>query len=205
MSSIAALVAALFALRNEVGVIAKDANNPFFKSKYADYPAIMEVLQPLFTKHGILWMQPVLQGETPGTVILRNIIYHATSCETMSFDTEIPIGNNPTPQAFGSAITYGRRYTLSAILNLVVDVDDDGNAASGKSTAPAAQGKPPAATDGSKISETQRKKLFAVAKETNWTNDQIHAAIGSKGFKSVNDLDEGTFSNLIKHMEKNPK
>jgi hypothetical protein len=39
-----------------------------------------------------------------------------------------PVKNDP--QSMGSAITYQRRYSLAALLNLNIDKDDDGNAAS---------------------------------------------------------------------------
>lgn len=47
---------------------------------------------------------------------------------------DFPNNLNPMdPQKFGSAVSYARRYTISAVLQLSVDIDDDGNEASGKS------------------------------------------------------------------------
>jgi hypothetical protein len=45
--------------------------------------------------------------------------------------TPIPGANGGTPQEFGSAITYMRRYAITALLGVATEEDDDGNHASG--------------------------------------------------------------------------
>jgi hypothetical protein len=46
-------------------------------------------------------------------------------------ESEVPVAKpaQATPQAYGSALTYARRYSLAACLGLVADEDDDANAA----------------------------------------------------------------------------
>ena len=63
-----------------------------------------------------------------GEVIIETTLMH-DSGEWVSSQLALrPVKNDP--QAFGSAITYGRRYSLAAILGIVTDDDDDGNDAS---------------------------------------------------------------------------
>ncbi len=117
------LYKAILALQNEVGTISKTANNPFFKSKYADLAGIMEVLQPLLTKHGLIITHAYGQDGVCTELI------HAESGEKIS--SYMSVVNVETMQQVGSAVTYARRYNITSLLNLVTE-DDDGNAASKK-------------------------------------------------------------------------
>jgi hypothetical protein len=58
-------------------------------------------------------------------------ITHSETGEWIQSVTEFPLGKID-PQGYGSAMTYARRYCLSALMGIVVDDDDDGNAGSGK-------------------------------------------------------------------------
>jgi hypothetical protein len=49
----------LFDLQQEIGTISKDANNPFYKSKYFDINSLIKQLQPLLKKHMLLLLQPI--------------------------------------------------------------------------------------------------------------------------------------------------
>ena len=124
----ATLYTAIYGLQSEIGTISKTASNPFFKSKYADYAGIMETLQPLLTKYGLIVLQPVTEQGINTKVI------HAETGDYVESHTPIICKEANNPQALGSAITYARRYGLSALLNLVTDEDDDGNAATGHRT-----------------------------------------------------------------------
>lgn len=116
------LAAALVKIQAEVGKIPKDATNPFFKSKYADLPAVVDKAGPIVTKHGVAVMQ------LPGADELTTIVMHESGQwigERMTLHLV-----KDDPQAQGSAITYARRYAYMAALGLVADEDDDGNRAS---------------------------------------------------------------------------
>ena len=115
----------LFNLQSEVGAIAKDSKNPFFKSKYFDVNALLAHLQPLLQKHRLLLIQPIQEG----MVISR--IQDIDSSDCVVSEMELPAITDP--QKMGSAITYYRRYTLQSLLALQAE-DDDGNMAAKKST-----------------------------------------------------------------------
>ena len=111
----------LFDLQSEVGAIAKDSKNPFFKSKYFDVNALLAHLQPLLQKHRLLLIQPIHDG----SVVSQ--IQDIDSEQFVSSSMELP--HIADPQKMGSAVTYYRRYTLQSLLALQAE-DDDGNVAS---------------------------------------------------------------------------
>lgn len=105
----------------------KDGTNPFHKSKYATLNSVMESCRNTLIENGVLLTQyPVpVDGENLG------LVTKLTHCETGEWQAslaKVPLAKNDA-QAFGSAITYCRRYALSAMLGIVTE-DDDGNAAS---------------------------------------------------------------------------
>lgn len=111
-------------------VIKKDANNLFFKSKYADLASILETVIPILNKQGLVLVQhPITEGDRIG---VRTVIYHGESGENIVSDFTVNLAKND-PQGAGSAITYCRRYAVVSILGLNVDDDDDGNTASNRS------------------------------------------------------------------------
>ena len=114
----------LFLLRKEIGSISKDTTNPFYNSKYFDINTLIDQLDPLLEKHGVLLTPPQEDG------FQWTILECIDSGETRRSSLELPDEQNP--QKLGSCITYYRRYTLSSMLGLKAE-DDDGNLAS-KST-----------------------------------------------------------------------
>lgn len=119
------LAPALVAAQQDFEAIAKTADNPFFKSKYADLASVVKAASPIWTKHGLAVTQ-TLGDDTLTTTLLHSsgqYIGDTAHLHLVKLDS----------QAHGSAITYTRRYALMAILGLVADVDDDANAASSPS------------------------------------------------------------------------
>lgn len=131
------LAKALSKFHASVGKIAKTANNPFFKSKYAPLPEILEAIAEPLLQSNLVFSQ------IPDGDCLCTILMHTESGEWISGCYSMhPVKNDP--QSIGSAITYARRYALGAILGLNIDKDDDGNQGSGK-TPNKPQEKPPVA------------------------------------------------------------
>lgn len=115
------LLKALSNVKKEVGKLSKTETNPFFKSKYFDINSLIEQVEPLLEKNGLLLLQPIEDNHVVST------IYHIDSEEYVSSSIALPQLNDP--QKLGSAITYYRRYTLQSLLGLQAE-DDDGNKAS---------------------------------------------------------------------------
>lgn len=113
--------------------ITKDANNPFFKgSKYATLPHILGIITPILQKNGLVILQPVMNN-----CVVTKLI-HIDSGESIESVYDIVCKDSSNPQQVGSAVSYARRYSISSLLNLNIDDDDDGNAATGnvKTTTP---------------------------------------------------------------------
>ena len=110
----------LAAFQQECPVIHKGSKAHSYS--YADLPSIFEVINPLLQKHGLGFTQ-LIEGS-----FIKTILFHTETGETIESMTEIPLielrGMNAY-QAFGSGITYYRRYALSAMLGIVTDVDND--------------------------------------------------------------------------------
>jgi len=107
--------------QQEVPIIHK--GNQGYGYSYADLPTIFEVINPLLKKNGLGFTQLV------GSGTIKTIVFHYLSGEIIETETKIPDnvqlkGMNDF-QVLGSAITYIRRYALSAILGLVTDKDTD--------------------------------------------------------------------------------
>ena len=116
------LAKALVAAAAEVSHPKKNATNPHFKSRYADLPATIDAYRPAFLAQGLVVVQLV-----SGDCLLTKVV-HSSGQWLQSWSTISP--DKPTVQAFGSALTYMRRYTLQALTGIAADGDDDdGNAA----------------------------------------------------------------------------
>jgi hypothetical protein len=135
--TIGELVKALAAAQMEMGAAKKTAENPYYRSHYADLAEVIAVSRPVLNKHGLAIMQfPSAEGEK---VTLLTLLAHESGEWVSEVNSTIP-GKEPkgggpfvpgrSPQADGSAISYLRRYGWQAIIGLPAE-DDDGEAAEG--------------------------------------------------------------------------
>lgn len=120
------LLAAYASAWHELSTVTKDRENPHLKVKYATLTATLETLRPVCERHGLALLQA--PGEiVNGALRILGVLIHADSGESLTFTTDVPLGDAPTPQKMGSAATYGRRYQMQAIFGLTAaDEDDDG-------------------------------------------------------------------------------
>jgi hypothetical protein len=134
---------ALVAAINAIDGVKKGAANPAFKgTKYATLEAVIEAAHEHLSANGLA----VLQGPGPmqGTALTVTTRIIHQSGEWIETDFTIPLAKQD-PQAAGSAVTYARRYSLMAMLNMPA-VDDDGEAAMQRGPAPkAVSDEPPSA------------------------------------------------------------
>ena len=109
----------IFALRNEIGSISKDSDNPFFRSKYFDINKLIKQIDPLLEKHKLCLIQPIIDGFVKSVIV---------DLDGGSIESSLKLTEGLDAQKKGSEITYYRRYTLTSLLGLQAE-DDDGNAA----------------------------------------------------------------------------
>jgi ERF superfamily len=175
---------ALLAFKAEAPPLPKEKFNPHFKSRYTSLDTVAEKIDPLLTKHGLVWV--ALPGYDNGNPTLEYQLVHAASGEALR-GVMLLMLDRENSQGLGSALTYCRRYAKMAALDLVADEDDDGNRAS---VAPAEAGsgrsaRQPAArpveTHETKLSTSQRGMLLGRAAEAGLDNAQFANAILAAG------------------------
>lgn len=98
--------------------------NPFFKKKYAPLGDILTMVRPILTENGLSIVQNISTDDR--SVSIETGLYHISGQYIISDKLQMS-SEKATPQGQGSAITYGRRYQLSAFLNIASEDDDDAN------------------------------------------------------------------------------
>jgi hypothetical protein len=157
-ASLASSMAAAFA---EIEGATKSANNPHFKSKYADLTSIIEAVKPALIKHRLFFTQrchPDQEGVTVETVL------HHAGGEELSLGSLYVPANKRDAQGFGSALTYARRYSLQTAFGVPTE-DDDGNAAARTTANPTTGETPPAKRVELAGPYTSKTALQAAAKQ----------------------------------------
>lgn len=194
----------------------KDSANPYFKSTYADLASVWEACRVPLTSNGLSIIQTTRLLE--GKIILTTTLLH-NSGEYISGDYPItPMrqvkdqGWSPSedPQSLGSAITYARRYAMSAIIGIAPE-DDDGEAAVGrggvngkKSPIPQPQENrqpPPEGPKDDIITEPQRKRFYAIAKKTGATDDAIKEwLLAAYGIEHTKDIPKSAYEEICNQV-----
>ena len=121
------IAAALVIAQGCIENVSLNKTNPHFKSKYADLAAIREACRVPLAQNSLAVIQSPATAN--GKVTLTTMLLH-TSGQWLKSTLELKPERAESPQSVGSAITYARRYSLAAILGIVAEEDDDGNAAS---------------------------------------------------------------------------
>jgi hypothetical protein len=128
----------------------KGSVNPFFKNKYADLNDVLAAVVPALNNNGIVLLQPLVNIE--GKNFVKTVLMHESG-EIFESLAEIFCKNTNDAQAYGSGVTYARRYSLSSICGIGSEDDD---------AQKAVQAKPMATAE-----------ILAKAKATNATMAQI--------------------------------
>jgi len=121
------LAKALAAAQAEMKNAPLNRTNPHFKSKYADLAAIRDATVPVLAKHGLSIVQYTKMCD--GTLMLHTRLLHESG-EYLEGEYPLPAAYDK-PQVMGSAYTYAKRYSWSAMLGVSAEDDDDGNAGQG--------------------------------------------------------------------------
>jgi hypothetical protein len=106
----------------------KESINPHFNRSYADLESVWDACRKPLSENGLAVFQPV-SADGP-RVVVSTVLTHKSG-QWIASDLTITAAQN-TPQGIGSAITYGRRYGLSAMVGIAPEEDDDGNDGSGR-------------------------------------------------------------------------
>lgn len=128
MSEHKSVYAALAAAQSEMGKATKDAENPHFKSKYADLSAVVDAVRPSLNKHGIAYFHIPEQGEFGHA--MKTVLYHGGSDTSITASVPLILGKQDM-WGYKSATTYAKRIGLESVTGIAPEDDDDGSAAVG--------------------------------------------------------------------------
>lgn len=138
------LVAALISAKKEFKALVKNKRNPHFGNMYADLSAVHEAVDEALANNGLTVMQP-MEFDQDKRHVIKTTLAHVSGEERASV---YPLPGGVKSQELASAITYGRRNSLCALLGIAADDDDDGEATEGRAAAqkpkPKESAKPPA-------------------------------------------------------------
>jgi hypothetical protein len=157
--SVKELASALAKAQALIEGAAKDGNNPHFRSKYATLASVVDAVKEPLAKNGLSYTQVLHDAEN--AVKVETIILHQSgewlSCGCLS----VPVSKHDA-QGFGSALTYARRYSLSAAFGVAPE-DDDGNEAA--KAAPQRESITPRAGSKERLTPEQVAKVDKIASE----------------------------------------
>lgn len=123
----------------EVGNVEFDAKNPHLKNDYATLKAVLAVIKPIASKHGLAFLQMPGRVTTAGHMEVITQVTHMSG-ELWTFTSTLPFTDpgwnkkanraNPVgPQQGAGTISYLKRYILMALSGICgTDDDQDGNA-----------------------------------------------------------------------------
>lgn len=121
------LAKALIQVQRTMSPATKDGKNPFTQSNYATLNSVMESCRDALLSNNIWLCQYLVPVEMSDCIGLMTKLTHTESGQWQASLAVVPLPK-ADPQGMGSAITYARRYAITAMLGMITE-DDDGEAA----------------------------------------------------------------------------
>ena len=200
--TIGELAAALCKAQGMMEAAKKDSKNPFFKSNYADLNSVIQASKEPLRLNNLAYTQVV--QEKDGVLYLITLLMH-TSGEWIASGMRL-ILNKQDMQAYGSALSYARRYTLQAIIGLSAE-DDDGNKAVGvlDSSQPNQKTKPQLKPIPFQITEGHFNDLKTQCNRIGWSRERLDKLILDQTKKPhLNLLNEAEYQMIYQFLKKEP-
>ncbi len=141
---------------------------------YAPLDVVLEAVRPALAANGLAITQVMAGGGN--ALRMRTMLLHSSG-QFIASDVPV-VAEGGGPQALGSAITYMRRYVITALLGLASEEDDDGNHASGNTTQPvqrAARKAPAPPQAPTEVTAKQRANFAKAMQSPNFTADEKDA------------------------------
>lgn len=180
--SINEIAKALCKFQAEVKNPSNNATNPMYKSKYSTLDNVINTVKPVLSKYGLSFIQCPSTSEDGLHIGTTTLLMHESGEWIESDPIILPaykLGRDAVKiydaQAAGIAITYSRRYSLSALLGVSSEDDDDANGIIHETTSKKQSGKIQAASD--KQLNLITKLLNDVSVATNITKEEAYATL----------------------------
>lgn len=166
--------------------------NPYLKNVYSSIEDIWNAIRDPFAKNGLTVIQ--LQQLEGDKYFVITILGHSSGQWIKSFTPLLLSQNTKNPmQELGSAITYAKRYGLSAISGFSVSdsTDDDGQGL----TSTVEPEKPTDIRPASELSEDQKSKVASILKRFPDLVDRVMQAVNY----NLDSMQIAYFDSLVKH------
>ncbi|WNS74275.1 ERF family protein [Bacillus sp. DTU_2020_1000418_1_SI_GHA_SEK_038] len=180
--SIKEIACALAKFQAEVKNPSNNATNPMYKSKYSTLDNVINTVKPVLAKFGLSYIQSPSTSEDGLHIGTTTLLMHESGEWIESDPIILPaykLGKDAVKiydaQAAGIAITYSRRYSLSSLLGISSEDDDDANGIIHEGNAKGKTNKAQAATD--KQLNLINKLLVDVANYTGSTKEKTYQAL----------------------------
>lgn len=204
-----------------------DNNNRRVFYKYADLADVIDCIRGALAKNGLSVVHLLEQSDFSGRggYGMRTQLLHSSG---QSISTWYPLPDPLTirrVQEFGSILTYARRYSLTALLGIASEEDDDGDPQglhaeeAGKKPRQAKASPPSGASTGKdgpvvpkqgatppgparEVSDAQLKRLHTIKTDQQWSDDQLKTLLDQKyKLASTKDLTRAQYDEICQTMQ----
>lgn len=186
--------------QGEMRPATKDCVNPHFKSRYASMSSVWESIREPLSKNSLaIWqdIQTIPEGITISTR-LSHVSGQWIECGPLF----IPLTKKDA-QGIGSAITYAKRYSLSALLGVVADEDDDANEAQKQATEPV---KPKTKDTANLIASPEDlEKIYLLISQFSNPQEIMNRVLLATKIQKIDDMPESRAKSAINWLEQELK
>jgi len=173
------LYKALAKARTEFTKVKFDSVNPHFKNKFASLASMHDATVDALSANGLTILQ--LPTDLDGRFALKTVLAHVSGA---SIETTLPMPPTKNDcQGIGSAMSYARRYSYAAILNIVGETDDDGEVAMGNTET---------------ITKSEANTLSKLIEATDTDTSKV---LGFYKIKSLDKLPKCQYAKVVKRFE----
>ena len=189
--------------QGEMKPASKSTVNPFFKSTYSSLAQVVDSIREPFAKNSLCFFQNV--SSTEGGVEVSTRVCHSSG-QWIEFGPMVVPLTKKDAQSVGSATTYGKRYSLSAAVGVVSDLeDDDGEAAmnrNGENTKPPKTKEKPKANP---IMPNELGALMSVSVDCSeeYMNKVYKHMKDQYGFETFAQITQDIYPQILNGMKKN--
>lgn len=175
------VIAALVKAKSNFGGVTLDCENKFHKNKYASLGSINRATDSALLEQGLVIVQRVVIKEDK-SYLVASLLHTSGVYDPHIQESWYLLPETSKSQEIGSAMTYGRRYNKSALLELVAETEDDGNASTS-------------------INTNQYKRLISLAKQHKWKDEDVKQLIKDQGFNSGTELNLSAYQTICNVLE----
>ena len=188
------LYKALVKARTEFTKVTFDSVNTYHENKFASLARLHDATVDALSANGLTILQ--LPTDLDGRFALKTVLAHVSGASIETTLPMPPIKNNP--QGIGSAMTYARRYSYAAILNIVGEPDDDGELASLNIVGEPDDDGMLASREPETITKTEAASLSKLIDPTDTDTAKV---LGFYKIKSLDKLPKCQYAKVVKRFE----